>query len=90
MPGVEPGSEDKTIKTPTFIACFLISLLTLRQAGLLRTILDVFSQFYLKLNKTASPSLLRLTAIPVGEGAAEDGLPNLFRQPLRSYSCRLN
>ncbi len=26
MPGVEPGSEDKTIKTPTFIACFLISL----------------------------------------------------------------
>jgi len=56
MPGVEPGSEDKTIKTPTFIACFLISLLALRQAGLLKATLDIISPFYLKLSKTASSS----------------------------------
>jgi hypothetical protein len=57
MPGVEPGSEDKTIKTPTFISCILISLMTLLPDRLPLTTLDVFSPFYLKLNKTASPSL---------------------------------
>ena len=57
MPGVEPGSEDKTIKTPTFISRTLISLMTLLQEGLSLTTLDIFSPFYLKLNKTASLSL---------------------------------
>ena len=57
MPGVEPGSEDKTIKTPTFISRILISLMTLLQDRLSLTTLDVFSLPYLKLSKTASPSL---------------------------------
>lgn len=56
MPGVEPGSENMTIRTPTFIAYLFppkrISLLTNWKARLLKATLDMISLHHLKTNDT--------------------------------------